>query len=387
MKKVLLVLLFVISVFGSDDEIGIPAIKDNIIESAVLNTSGKSFYTLKDERLTYWNLSPLKKLKVWEISKPKVEHMGRDIYFIDNYTKVLLLSDIEFMIYNLQTNEIEKKVKFKSFQAKKHENYIYSFSVKEKIESHEYGDQYIIILDVWDAKTLEKIKSINISEMSEEFLPTQEVPLYSQGISTIYKRGNVFFAEDIFYYSMGDLYGTYVFDIKTLTMKKIIPGRYPVFYVNGYMKVKNDVYNTADTSFASLENQEGYRKMHEFPHFLVRLDRYKYQRYSIVGDLVLRRKWGRYYFYKRDDTRKDGLDRIASIKQKNGELTMQELLPRDGSTRKQRVGKMETTQKDFKLLGMYFKNNKHGYKVIPMNKITYEKYNTNLNIQANKWER
>ncbi len=62
MQKIVLILLFVVSVFGSDDELGVPVIdwKEAPIESAVLASDGKSFYTLQGTDLIQWNLSPLK---------------------------------------------------------------------------------------------------------------------------------------------------------------------------------------------------------------------------------------------------------------------------------------------------------------------------------------
>lgn len=390
--RVLILIFILFSGMFADEKIGYPTISGyDFIESAVLKPDGKSFYTLQDKDLIHWKLPSLKKLEVWKVPKG-VKYNDRDIYFLDDYKKVLMLSKTEFTIYNLETHKIEKQKQIKNFQAKKHKNYIYSFHVFSEIEHSYYPETYVIYLDIWNIKTLEKVKSVNLSKLSAKNFPAAKPPYYNQGITIIEAKGNVFFAEDVFYYSMENTRGTYVFNIESLTIKKRIPGGPAVFLMEGYMNIRKNIYKTSDASF---QKKISHNISNMNVHNLAYLG-YSHRRYSIVGDLVLSDFRGRYRFYRITDnenslnrisTKGDSSIRIADIGQKDGELTLIGLVPRSADGKRIRLGKIQSSVKDFRLLEMITNRGARTEKkiVVPMNEATYKKYNTNLDIKVNKW--
>ncbi len=393
MMRVFILIFILFSGMFASEEIGYPTISGyDIIESAVLKSDGKSFYTLQDQDLIHWKLPSLKKLQAWKVPKG-VKYNHRDIYFLDDYKKVLMLSKTEFTIYNLETNKIEKQKLIKNFQAKKHKDYIYSFRVFSEIEHRDYPNTYVIYLDMWNVKTLEKVKSVNLSKLSAKDFPPPKPPTYNQGITSIEAKGNVFFAEDVFYYSMENTRGTYVFNTESLTIKKMIPGGPAVFLMQGYMNIRKNVYRTSDASFQK-----------KISHYISKGDVHNlaylgssHRRYSVVGDLVLSYNRAGYRFYRITDKKNnlnsiskkgDSSIRIADIGQKDGELTLLGLVPRSADGKRVRLGKIQSSVKDFRLLEMITNRDSRTEKeiLIPMNEATYKKYNTNLDIKVIKWE-
>lgn len=82
MKKLLLILVLVVGLFGADsEEIGKPFIErgKGTVQSAVLDPNGEYFYTLKDETVTKWQLEPIKNVYSFKINLPKSKRYKMDI--------------------------------------------------------------------------------------------------------------------------------------------------------------------------------------------------------------------------------------------------------------------------------------------------------------------
>lgn len=96
MKKILLVLLFVISVFANTN-IEVPKEIGNV-DGAVYTADKKTLYTLKNETVTKWNVKPLKKLDSFETT---VNHLRNyvaenvDDEYLQKFIKYLHISPME----------------------------------------------------------------------------------------------------------------------------------------------------------------------------------------------------------------------------------------------------------------------------------------------------
>jgi len=120
MKKVLLVLLFVVSVFGNTN-IEIPK-EIGDVDGAVYTADKKTLYTLKNETVTKWSVKPLKKLDSFETT---VNHLRNyvagnvdDEYlqkFRKSYRKPLKL-DEESSILEVSSQYIAEKWDLKNKQ-------------------------------------------------------------------------------------------------------------------------------------------------------------------------------------------------------------------------------------------------------------------------------
>ena len=123
MKKILLLLILVLGLFGVEsEEVGVPYIEidQSSKYDAVLAPDGESFFTLKGDLVTQWQLSPFKKLFSF---KTGIEEFGPPVYQIsissDNQTvggrsgadsryKISASNDGQrIILYSPKTNEIQ----------------------------------------------------------------------------------------------------------------------------------------------------------------------------------------------------------------------------------------------------------------------------------------
>ena len=151
MRMLLVVLFFCVGIFAQE-EIGVPYIPKGIsqIDSAVLAPDGKSFYTLKDELVTQWQLSPLEKLLSF---KTEIVYQNRPVGYqinVSNDNQRIILYSLE----ELQLWDIKSKKHLKT--------------IKENISlgtSSKYG--FLILtgdnqLQIWSDKDLTLLKTIKI---------------------------------------------------------------------------------------------------------------------------------------------------------------------------------------------------------------------------------
>ena len=125
MKKLLLILILVVGLFGSDsEEIGIPYVEKGkgTIQSAVLDPDGEHFYTLKGETVTKWQLEPIKvvySFKTGLTSKERFMKLPsncnkmRDDYHISissNSEKMIIRNKNEITLWNLNSKKLIKKI-------------------------------------------------------------------------------------------------------------------------------------------------------------------------------------------------------------------------------------------------------------------------------------
>lgn len=156
MRMLLGVLIFFVSVFAQE-EIGIPYIPKGVgqIDSAVLSPDGKSFYTLKDELISQWQLNPIKKIMSFKASLKSVseKYSGLNIHITSDQTKMIISSKEEIQLWDLKTKKLIHKKKIKSVWGLIH------------------GDVFITIDEMqnivkWDTKSLNIIKRVYINELS-----------------------------------------------------------------------------------------------------------------------------------------------------------------------------------------------------------------------------
>ncbi|HQS67589.1 MAG TPA: hypothetical protein PLM93_10450 [Sulfuricurvum sp.] len=393
MKKILLVLLFAFSLFAEEsEEIGVPKFDrdQGVVDSAVLAPDGKSFYTLKDNYFIHWSLSPLKKLEQWELSLAPLESMKnvknvknhRDVYLLNDETKVLIISRDELVLYDLKSKQIEKQLPYKNLSHSLDNNLLYIVYVPDQQERSPQKTPYSpsLYLDTWKVPELTKVKSTNLTKQSENLdahLKHHEDYGPYEVLRTSPRGELVMGGSVIYYVTAADQFA--IIDKSSLNLKDVLATS-GIEYMDDYLIVYQHALGTCaikkdDGSVfykaSAIENKEDIvisallDRIEGFPPYIIpRREPMKQRRSSYSGDLALRfSELGRLYtLYRKNQNKYAG---TAVLQYRN------ELILRQNS-------KFEYSGKDFKDLKMI---NKDG--VVPMNKATFEKYNQPLNIKAN----
>ncbi len=403
MRILLVVLFFCVGMYAAEasaaqndtEEIGVPFIdfKKGPIESAVLASDGKSFYTLQDIDLIHWNLSPLKKIKTWKLPLEKITvgkkiDRFRDIYFLNNYSKVLLTSINELVIYNLETNQIEKRVACRNHSLVKEGNLLYLARADQKGDRDEEGNLAVepyLHLEVWSILDLKKIKSMNITKQSDKFTPHL---LRYRGESELREfhdasryQGQLLLGEDVIYY-FAITAKVAVIDKKDLKLKKMLWEEVKTHKTaDGYLVMNKKIYRQSDASFVFEFPKNDEKGVKEFLNKAERKPVYslpevrRFQRNStLVGDLILRSAPKIYVF-----TRKHSKENFfARIGQFEGELIIKERSTLTTVDGKYQVipNHFEVSSRDFKLLKMKTSDGK----IVPMNDATFKKYNRQIDM-------
>jgi len=116
MRKILLILVLVVGLFAEDGYI--PRVERDIgtYYSAILASDGKSFYTLKKDLVTHWQLNPIKKLDSFRTGiKPVDENkLGYNIHVTADKSKMVINSQDEIQLWDLKTKKQIKKLKVKT---------------------------------------------------------------------------------------------------------------------------------------------------------------------------------------------------------------------------------------------------------------------------------
>lgn len=371
MQKIVLILLFVVSVFGSDDKLGVPVIdwKKAPIESAVLAVDGESFYTLQGADLIQWNLSPLKKLSAWQVPLKKIttgkeQNRFHDIWFLDNYTKVLITSIEGMMIYNLKTHKVEKEVAYRSYSLVKDGNFIYLSH-----PTHIKDNRYNIDLEVWSIPELKRVKSVNITEMWEKYIGVcyiDEAGTESDNCPIEHLVPFALGSKNIYYPTIS-YDSAIVLNKSTLKFQGTIEQYSNIFEIleGGYLNTGSAIYRLSDDKHIEYKRR-GWGFKEDYHLKVVQDLRVKPKRYSNIGKLFLKAQINTYpYMFTKHLTKKE-IRYILS--QYNEELVIK---PKDN-----RKYFFNSSSRNTKLLQM---KNKDG-KVVPMNDATYKKYQTNFNI-------
>lgn len=123
MKSLLVILVLVVNLFGSDNQkIGVPYIGEDtgLVDSAVLAPDGNSFYTLKDNLVTQWQLTPLEKLHSFKTNIMTYDANGKAEYKINinisnDNKRVILYSPKEIQLWDIKSKKHLKTNKFKDY--------------------------------------------------------------------------------------------------------------------------------------------------------------------------------------------------------------------------------------------------------------------------------
>jgi hypothetical protein len=398
--KVILLLLVVSKlIFASDtEEIGIPAVdfKKARIESAVLTDDGKSFYTLQDEDLVLWNLSPLRKVKSWKVSTKPVLNQPpsqkyHHLHFVENYKKVLISSADELMLFNLENNTVEKRKYCRNHTVVQDRNTLYVARVAQKGDFDEKGKLVArpdLFLEIWDIPTLEKIQLINVTRQSDKF-PIHLLRYRDEGellgefhFASRY-QGQLLIGDKVLYY-IAVTKKIAVIDKRSLLLKNVFwKPELPVeLTADDLMVIGIKVYNKSNGSVVKEFSKNDFESMTNFLSETKKLPIYNLPMrtrriFSSVGDLILSPGGGSYVFHHKGEKKF-----FARIGFYDGELIVQErskLFHVHGKV-KVSPGYFEVSSKKFELLNM--KNNKG--EIVPINDITFKKYNKSLGIKVRK---
>ena len=379
MEKVILVLLFVVSVFASDDEIGKPVVdwKKGFIESAVLASDGKSFYTLQGKDLIHWSLSPLKKLEAWEIPLKKIttgkkQNRFHDIWFLDNYTKVLITSIEGMMIYNLKIYEIEKEISYNIYSLVKDGDFIYLTHPTHIKGNKNIGyERYNIDFEKWSAAELKKIQSINITNMREKYIgicyidedgtESSACPIDTLGSFALGRK-------NIYYPTIYD--SAIVLDKSTLKYKGTIEKYSNIFEIleGGYLNTGSAIYRLSDDKHIKYKGRGwGFKRDHNLE--VIQDLRTRAKRYTKVDNLDLGTRKLRYpYMFGKYNHSKI---KHYILSQYNKNIVIW--------AKNSRNPIFESSSKHMQLLQMKTKDGK----IIPMNDATYNKYYTKSILGVN----
>lgn len=372
-----------------NDEIGIPVIswEKAQIESAVLASDGKSFYTLQGDDLIQWNLSPLKKLQAWKVPLKKIttgekQNRFHDIWFLDNYTKVLITSIDGMMIYNLKTHKVDKQVDYVSHSLVKDGNLIY-LTHPTLIKGFEYN----IDLEVWSIPELKRVKNVNITEMGRKHI---EVCYGSEDINSVlpskkdcpitHLANLVVGMNNIYYPTHYDQ--LLILNKSTLEFKgfdKYLSsqgGGLLELLENGYMNTGLAIYRLSDDKVIYHPDRGTtykYAKEHNLKVLQSLRWNSKPRRYSVVGTLGLTygSKAAPYILFRLNKKERF----FARIWQYKRDLIIQAKAFFCADYKKG-INCFEETSKHSSILQMKTQDGR----IIPINDATYNKYHTNFNI-------
>lgn len=113
MKRILiLIMVLVVSVWA--EEIGVPYVEKEMgqVQSAVLAPDGESFYTLKDEYVTHWQLEPIKKLSSFKIKLFEEEKRQKySMYISSDSKKMVVMARMALLLLDLKKKDLIKRKK------------------------------------------------------------------------------------------------------------------------------------------------------------------------------------------------------------------------------------------------------------------------------------
>jgi len=165
MKKIIiLMMVLVVSLFaGNDKEIGVPYVErgQGSIQSAVLDPDGEHFYTLKDEIISKWQLSPIKKINSFipkfksskNAKQKNKDNLYRDIYHMDitdDSKKMIFRNTYDIFIWDLENNRLMKRIEKRTK---------WGIIDNSTYKTLNINSKYEIDYTEWDIESLKIIKS------------------------------------------------------------------------------------------------------------------------------------------------------------------------------------------------------------------------------------
>ena len=115
MKKIILILVLAIGLYANNGYI--PRVERGVgtYQSAILAPDGKSFYTLKKDLVTHWQLNPIKRLDYFRTGiKSTSENNHYNIHVTSDKSKIIINSKEEILLWDLKTKKQIKKLKVKT---------------------------------------------------------------------------------------------------------------------------------------------------------------------------------------------------------------------------------------------------------------------------------
>ena len=117
--KILLVLILALGLFGVEsEEIGLPDFEKPLIgeakwfiQSAVLAPDGESFYTLKGDLVTQWQLSTIKKILSFKTGIIDIKRPGYQINISNDGKRIILYSLQEIQLWDIKSKKHLKTIK------------------------------------------------------------------------------------------------------------------------------------------------------------------------------------------------------------------------------------------------------------------------------------
>ena len=169
MKNLVLILVLVVGLFGSElEEIGRPYVDntDGFIHSAVLAPDGNGLYGLKDDLVTKWQLSPIKKLLSFRtgiVNFPR--HKGYQIQVSGDNKRIILYSYKEIQLWDIKSKQHIKTIKEDLTLGTSSK---YGFLALTK-------DNYLQIRSDKDLKLLKTMKINRDDKYSDNILPYNKI--------------------------------------------------------------------------------------------------------------------------------------------------------------------------------------------------------------------
>jgi len=339
MKKVFLVLLFVISVFGcAHDEIGVPyatlyvSKSDAMFKSQIINATfsldGDYMYTYSDELVTIYKTNPMEKVSSFHIKPEKTTSFGakRQKIFVTNDKKRLIFYSPQYIqLWDIQTKNLLKQIPLHS---------------KNAVYSHEgliilTDDSFIEILDDIDLKVIRRSTSLYVAV---------GIPDYDDYPFEILENNNKML--------LRCKYNSMFVDLKTL--KIIDQTAYNDDNILKYIKkYKQDFSPTLKNILENVDYSGGYSF-------------YSFKSNNGPIQLVARISFNKIIIKKYKSVEKDIFDRyLFSQNGDNWLLYHRESRKFSGSKNLQKYLKMRTKDRS----------------VVPMNEATFKKYYTTINLK------
>lgn len=389
MRKILFILVLVVGLFSLNaEEIGIPYFSKSKgqINSAVLAPDGISFYTLKNEVISKWQLSPFKNLNTFPLkTNEELRKEYKDIYITSDGKKIVVRSLSSLMLWDIKKEKLIKSIKYKSLNAVTDGNRLFTIEKNGELIYDKWnprgrlaGD--IPIIDVWDMNTLTKIKSVNLFDL--EGIKYKD-RLFIQG-------GQLLVGEQtLFYFTSGGSNSHIMIIIDKATLKiKYLHSQIEKFIktIDNKLIYKESEITHKANSFVSLEKVLDINTgevIRTFPikkmigsnylkkkdkytiTFLPEYDKNKIRTQSCVNNLILkyRNRKSNYVIYNVISGKS-----LASLYQFTDVEAV--LINKEGY--------FETTKKE----SLYMKEKNKRGEITSIGNMTLQKYNKNLNIKG-----
>lgn len=347
--KVLMMTILPVLLIGKESNnsevIGIPILNFEqgvgLVDSAVLAPNAESFYTLKEDLVTHWQLTPLKRLSSFR-TNIKFHTNKRNDYQISTSTdnkRIILYSDKEIQLWDVKTKKHLNTVPIKellfSLQRSK-----YGFLTMDKEN----------ILCIWNDENLTLKKSISFDKF---VVPKSFFEYYDSRPFNMLNGSNILitnYLEGVLFFNLDTFELLHQFNRNNnsqLLDLKYIAEQYSGKFKNSYLYHKY-IKQINELKLPKLETVSFFKKSTNFTNELILLNTFdKYQFVKVFLSKSGKLKKHLYSFYQLDD---------AAVLIKKSFM---------GSG-------------DFK---KYLKMRKKNGEIAPINNATFKKYNKVINLK------